>query len=170
MTNLRIICNSSINQAITPEQAMSSLMYPKVFSDYMGRINKCGPLLHLLPTRVYWYSIVAGDAFSFSLNKKELSDLLITRPAFADAAADNAVFTARVELVRVGALQHLQRTVVMKVQVMQQQEQGGAVHEEVQQVLVKDTGGIFVFEGPMADAAQPLKQVSKTFIHIFSYS
>lgn len=139
---------------------MSSLMYPKVFSDYMARIAKLGPLLKHLPTRVYWYAMVSGDAFSFALNKAELSHLLVNTATVGADAADSALFTARVELMRVSAVQRNLRTVVLKVQVQQQDVAGGAVHEETQQVQVKDTGGVFVFEGPMADPAKPMQQVS----------
>jgi pyruvate carboxylase len=139
---------------------MSSLMYPKVFSDYMARIAKLGPLLKLLPTRVYWYAMVAGDAFNFDLSKRQLTDLLVSPPAFADQAADTDLFTARIELVRVSAVQRSHRTVVLKVQVQQQGVADAAVHEETQQAQVKDTGGVFVFEGPMADAAQPTLQLA----------
>lgn len=132
-------------------------MYPKVFSDYMTRQAKLGPLLPLLPTRVYWYAMVAGDAFTFDLPKSELQELLTTVPAAFSGAADNAMFTARLELVRVSALQRHLRTVVIKVEV--QEHTAGAVHEEVHQVQVKDMGGVFVFEGPMADPAKPTQQV-----------
>lgn len=139
---------------------MSSLMYPKVFSDYMARLAKLGPLLKHLPTRVYWYAMVAGDAFTFDLTKAELAHLLVNAPTVGTGAADSDKFTARVELMRVSAVQRNLRTVVLKVQVQQQGAQdGGAVHEETQQVQVKDTGGVFVFEGPMADPAKPMQQV-----------
>lgn len=134
-------------------------MYPKVFSDYMARLAKLGPLLKHLPTRVYWYAMVAGDAFNFDLTKAELSHLLVNTPAVATTAANSDLFTARVELVRVSAVQRNLRTVVLKVQVQQHGKDEAAVHEEVQQVQVKDTGGVFVFEGPMADPAKPMQQV-----------
>jgi pyruvate carboxylase len=137
---------------------MSSLMYPKVFSDYMARQAKLGPLLQLLPTRVYWYAMVSGDAFSFDLNKAQLAELLTAVPAAFAGAEDSAAFTARLELVRVSALQRHFRTVVFKVQV-QQQGGNGAAHEETHQVQVKDMGGVFVFEGPMADPAKSKEQV-----------
>lgn len=137
---------------------MSSLMYPKVFSDYMARQTKLGPLLQLLPTRVYWYALVAGDAFSFDLAGAQLAELLTSVPEAFSAAGDAAAFTARLELVRVSALHHHFRTVVFKVQVQQQGGQG-AVHEETHQVLVKDMGGVFVFEGAMADPSKPTQQV-----------
>ncbi len=143
---------------------MSSLMYPKVFSDYMARLAKLGPLLKHLPTRVYWYAMVAGDAFTFDLTKAELPHLLINKPTVGSDAADSDKFTARVELMRVSAVQRSLRTVVLKVQVQQQGAQsGGAVHEETQQAQVKDTGGVFVFEGPMADPAKPMQQVG--YVH-----
>lgn len=156
-------------QAISPEEAMSSLMYPKVFSDYMGRVAKLGPLLKLLPTRVYWYAMVAGDAFSFSLDKTQLSDLLVSVPTFVAGAADSDLFTARIELTRVSAVQRSHRSVVLKVQVQQQGVANATVHEEVQQVQVKDTGGVFVFDGPMADTAKPLQEVLCLFILLFYY-
>jgi pyruvate carboxylase len=144
---------------------MSSLMYPKVFSDYMARLAKLGPLLKLLPTRVYWYAMVAGDACSFDLTKAELAHLLApaslaAQPAAWSSAADDALFTARMELVRVSAIQRSHRTVALKLQVQQQGQGADAVvYEEVQTVLVKDNSGVFVFEGPMADAAKPMQQV-----------
>jgi hypothetical protein len=102
--------------------------------------------------------MVAGDAFSFDLSKRELGDLLTSVPASFAGAAEDARFTARLELQRVSALQRFMRTVAIKVEV--QQQGGEAFHCETHQVQVKDMGGVFVFEGPMADATKPLQQVS----------
>ena len=58
---------------------------------------------------------------------------------------------ASVELLRVGPVQKGKRTVYFRVS-------EGEVSEE-QTAEVQDSGGVFVFEGPMADASKPLTEV-----------
>lgn len=157
--------SAQMGQNITPEQAMSSLMYPKVFSDYMQRLDKEGPIRKLLPTKVHLYAAAPGDAFAFTISKEELPHLLASLPSAAsgyDLTA--ATHCARVELQRVSALQQGLRTVVFRLQLQPVGPAGSSgaaavVYEEVQQVQVRDTGGVFVFDGPMADPLLPLKQL-----------
>jgi pyruvate carboxylase len=124
-------------------------MYPQVFTDYMTRQQKKGPLLTELPTPVYLYAMAAGDIFDFDLTHAQLKHVLSTVPATLD---ENSSFTVRCELSRVSAIAQGHRTVSFKLQVF---ANGAVVYTETQNVEVKDTGGVFVFEGPMADANKP---------------
>ncbi len=128
---------------------MSYLMYPQVFTDYMTRQQKKGPLLTELPTPVYLYAMAAGDVFDVVLSRAQLYHILSTVPSALD---ENSVFTVRCELQRVSAIAQGHRTVTFKLQLF---ADNTVVHNEIQNVEVKDTGGIFVFEGPMADANKP---------------
>lgn len=128
-------------------------MYPQVFTDYMTRQQKKGPLLTELPSAVYLYAMAPGDVFDFDLSHAQLSHLLCTVPASLDV---NSIFTVRCELLRVSAIAQSHRTVSFKLQVF---ANGSVAHTETQNVEVKDTGGVFVFEGPMADAKKPTKEV-----------
>lgn len=55
--------------AVTAEQAMSYLMYPKVFSDYIKRLKTHGGLLlSALPTPVYIYGAAINHSFPVAEN------------------------------------------------------------------------------------------------------
>ncbi|KAJ1422218.1 hypothetical protein B484DRAFT_332400 [Ochromonadaceae sp. CCMP2298] len=144
---------------IAPEQAMSSLMYPAVWAEYMGRLAKQGPLRCRLPTDVFWYGALPGDSFSLCLSPQELPHLLTGAEAKAASEAGAEAFLVRAEVLRVGPVQQGQRTVVFKVRAQSQAASGqrGSVFEETQQLQVKDSGGVFVFQGPMVDASKPLQ-------------
>ena len=72
----------------------------------------------------------------------------------ADESLDGAEVESSVELLRVGPVQKGRRTVHFKVTLTL----GVSVSEE-QTAEVQDSGGVFVFEGPMADASKPLTEV-----------
>ena len=171
---------------ITAEQAMSSLMYPKVFSDYMTCLQQEGPLRTLMPTQAYLYALSPGDIFSFRLPAVDLIHLVSNYqfPRVANASGDDgdgvgvvdeelAHYYATIELLRVSSLQRQQRTVAFKIQIHKwtsipssiitidssSSSSSVMVHEETQQVQVRDSGGVFVFEGAMADPNLPLQQV-----------
>jgi len=190
---------------ITAEQAMSSLMYPKVFSDYMTCLQLEGPLRTLMPTQAYLYALSPGDIFSFRLPAVDLIHLVSNYqpPRVAVASGDDgdgggvvdeelAHYYATIELLRVSSLQRQQRTVTFKIQIHKwtsipysiitidssSSSSSVMVHEETQQVQVRDTGGVFVFEGAMADPNLPLQQVrgesnsacSVCNLHLSSYT
>ena len=56
---------------------MSSLMYPKVFSDYMGRLRKKGPLLRFLPTVAYFYGLLPGQELRMKVPSRLVRHLLL---------------------------------------------------------------------------------------------
>lgn len=56
---------------------MSYLMYPKVFTDYMTRIQKKGPLMPYLPSLVYFYAMAPGESFNMTLPADQLPHLLL---------------------------------------------------------------------------------------------
>jgi pyruvate carboxylase len=118
---------------ITPEQGMSSIMYPKVFSDYMTRLKAKSRLLRYLPTPVYFYAMEPGQKFTMTVPSS------LAREAINDftSSADNTDIT--IELRRVGPLKGGKRTIVFSVNGMEQSTD------------IRDSAGEFVFEGPMAE-------------------
>jgi len=143
---------------VSEEQAMSSLMYPKVFSDFMGRQRLKGPLLPQLPTLVYLYGLQPGQQFTMTVPRGSISHLLLNPPASLAASLttdDEEPLSVRVDLQRVGPLQRGRRAVAFQVAVFH----NGNVVEEQQVAQVADAGEAFHFEGPMADPAQPLNQL-----------
>jgi len=120
---------------ITSEQGMSSLMYPKVFSDYMKRRVARGRLLRYLPTPVYFYAMVPGQKFCMSVPGALSEDVLKSR------GPQEGFVQVQVECLRVSALKDSHRLVTVAVNGVEQHHN------------VKDTGGKFVFDGPMADPA-----------------
>eukprot|EP00606_Chrysophyceae_sp_TOSAG23-5_P001599 GSChrysophyteH2.ASY1.ANO1.821.1 assembled CDS len=113
-------------QPISEEMGMSSIMYPGVFKDFMRARAEKGLLLRYLPTPVYFYAMEAGQAFN------------ATVPVSLAAELTGTVVTSRV-----GPLQKGVRAVTF------------GVNGKDQVAEIKDTTGVFVFDGPMADAKKP---------------
>ena len=103
---------------------MSSLMYPKVFSDFMTRqVTKGGELIRHLPTPVYLHGMVPGGPA-----------VVLSVPL-----ASGGIERTEIRLSRVCPLKEGKRAVVFQIN-------GSIVHE----VSVKDSSGKFVYEGAMA--------------------
>lgn len=141
--NVRTLSNRW-GKPVSEEQAMSSLMYPKVFSDYLTRLTAKGPLLPLLPSLIYFYAMNPGDSFALELKREESKDLFVS-----ESLIGNVEGAVKIELLRVGSLNKGVRSVVFKLT-----NSSSGVSEE-QSVDVKDSGGVFVFDGPMATGGNP---------------
>ena len=148
--------SKQFDRPISDEQAMSSLMYPKVFSDFIKRIQQKGSLLPFLPSPVYFYALSPGDSFLMTLPVSSLTDLFITD--LSQRQWVNEKVEVKVELVRVGPLSKGSRSVYVRLSIIGNDDT--ALFSEEQSVEVKDSGGVFVFEGPMADASNPLQHVA----------
>jgi pyruvate carboxylase len=120
-------------ETISAEQAMSSLMYPKVFDDYMKRRRGKGRALRYLPTPVYFYAMSPGQKFNMLVPAEILVDVTKT------AATSPDQVNVSIELIRVCPLKEGKRKVIFSVNGIEQ-------HFDV-----KDTSGAFIFEGEMAD-------------------
>ena len=132
---------------ISPEQAMSSLMYPKVFADYIKRQQaRGGSLLGSLPTPVYLYGGSIGHTFTLPAPTTPTTTATTTDTVAADNGKD-----VTIQLLRVGPLNRGKRTLVW------------SVDGREYSVDVTDKADVFVFEGPMADAGDA-KQVRHTVI------
>lgn len=129
------------------EETMSSLLYPKVFADFLAKQKKAGGgLLRLLPTPVYLHGLAPGLSFTLpAVPGPLLADLL--HPSSADSSSPESVSSVTVTLDRVAPLKQGHRELTFRVQA------GGEV--QVQVARVKDSTGAFVFAGAMADAASP---------------
>lgn len=141
--------SSKWNQKITREEAMSYLMYPKVFTDYMEAKLKKGNLLRWIPTPVYFYGMVPGSSFSVRI-KQSLANEVLKSPNTPEINEDNLV-DVHISMERIGPLKDRHRTVVF------------LVNGKEQHARVKDTSGAFVFDGPMANAANK-NEVYKSII------
>ncbi|CAM9994803.1 unnamed protein product [Discosporangium mesarthrocarpum] len=143
---------------VTDELVISSLLYPKVFDDYVKFVEENSSLVTLLPTPVYWYGLEVGDTFPLLLPSPSVVELL--RPgngtkngqpapeaAGVAPSSGSAIggVSVNIGLVRVGPMKSGgMRTVVMSV---------GGVSQEVE---VKDDVGGVDFSGPMADTGNLL--------------
>ena len=121
-------------RVISPEEGMSSLMYPQVFTDFMTRREQKGLLLKRLPTPVYLYGLLPGESFVLpNVPASEVKDALVT---CGGASADVNITLKRIGPLKGGNM----RSILFTVNGKEQQ------HE------VKDSSGKFEFEGPMADS------------------
>lgn len=148
------------NQPMTPEDGMSYLMYPQVFTDYMKRQQSKGSLLTKLPTPVYFYALTSSDVFDMLLSADQLPAIFANTEGLTTNAvpSEEGFYRVRVELLRVSAIHQQHRTLTFRIQLLNDTD-FSVVYTETQQSDVKDTGGVFVFEGPMADPTKPLIQV-----------
>ena len=121
-------------RTISPEEGMSSLMYPQVFTDFMTRREQKGLLLKRLPTPVYLYGLLPGESFTMSsVPASEVKDALVS---CAGASADVCITLKRIGPLKGGNMRSILFT----------------VNGKDQQHEVKDSSGKFEFEGPMADS------------------
>lgn len=143
----RAALSTAFGTEISPEQAMSSLMYPKVFSDFMKRQqSRGGALLRLLPSPVYFYGLLPGQTFSLTA-PAALAAAGLGVGVGAESASPFEGVAVTVELKRVSALKEGKRSVVW------------AVNGAEQICEVKDNSGKFVYSGPMADPAATPRQL-----------
>jgi pyruvate carboxylase len=123
--------------SISPEMGMSSLMYPKVFSDFMQARKKKGLLLRYLPTPVYFYAMKAGQKFTMCVPVALAAE--VTKEEKGDKSGFEVV---EVMLKRVGPLARKCRIVVFSINGSSEQH-----------ISVRDSTAGFEFDGLMADTS-----------------
>ena len=121
---------------ISPEQGMSSIMYPKVFSDYMTRLKAKSRLLRYLPSPVYLYAMEPGQKFTMNVPSTFANEVI---HEFTPSSETTEV---TIELRRVGPLKSGKRNIVF------------SVNGKEQSTDVRDSAGEFIFEGPMAEVGK----------------
>ena len=122
--------------AVSAEEAMSSLLYPKVFADFMGRQqNKGGGLLRYLPSPVYFHGMIPGQMFTMNIPAELANNVMET------ASVGQDIVAVSVQLDRVSPMKKGYRELFF------------TVNGVTQCAVVKDSTGAFVFEGPMADSS-----------------
>ncbi|CAN0428466.1 unnamed protein product, partial [Hapterophycus canaliculatus] len=84
---------------VTDELVVSSLLYPKVFDDYLSAMDKSSTLLTSLPTPVFWYGLAVGQEFSISVANP--ADLLLDSGSGPGGAAAPST-DVKIRLERVG--------------------------------------------------------------------
>ena len=145
---------------------MSYLMYPQVFMDYVKRFQKKSTILTLLPTPVYLYALNAGDVFDMNFIQTSQLGEVLAGDGWKSVVSSDGRYHLRMELQRVSPINHQHRVVSSKLSLLSLDY--ACIYTESQQVSVKDTGGVFVFEGPMADPKKPTDQV-RAFIGDIQY-
>jgi pyruvate carboxylase len=122
---------------MSPEEAMSSLMYPKVFSDFMKRQqDKGGELLRYLPSPVYFHGMMPGQHFTMNVPSHLAKDV-------TEVSDDQDTMSISIQLDRVAPKKKGHRELFF------------TVNGVVQCANVKDSTGVFVFEGAMANLSVP---------------
>jgi len=139
--------SAKFSREISPEEGMSSLMYPKVFEDFMKDQTKKSQLVRFIPSPVYLYGMLPGSSFFMSIPpaavpQSALDDLRLDAAQLAQFEGPGGI-NVTVTMDRISSLKDRHRTVVFR------------VNGKEQHVQVKDTSGVFVFEGPMANGADP---------------
>jgi pyruvate carboxylase len=120
---------------LTPEEGMSSIMYPKVFADYMKRQEeKGGELLRHLPSPVYFHGMKPGQEFTMKVPASLAGDVCEVPEGSSDS------LSVSVKLDRIAPMKKGHR------------ELSFTINGMVQVANIKDSTGAFVFDGPMADA------------------
>eukprot|EP00755_Sulcionema_specki_P005035 Sspe_Gene.31625::Locus_15584_Transcript_1_1_Confidence_1.000_Length_4052::g.31625::m.31625/K01958/PC, pyc; pyruvate carboxylase len=84
-----------LHREATMEEVISSLLYPKVFSDFLDYIDTTTSAVTALPSKVFWYGMQVGE----TIELKDLKDDAV-QDLLADAAPD--VREAKITLSRVG--------------------------------------------------------------------
>ena len=116
--------------------------------------TKGGILLRHLPTPVYFYGLTPTQSFTMTVPTSAAHLVLKSK---ADAAASTEdTLRVTVTLTRVGPLKDGKRAIAW------------SVNGQEQVADIKDATGVFVFEGPMADAANN-KQVIILSIYLSTY-
>ncbi|RYY72373.1 hypothetical protein EON63_20960, partial [archaeon] len=119
--------------------------------------QKKSNVLTLLPTPVYLYALSPGDVYDMNyIHTNQLGEVL-AGDGWKNMVTGEGTYHLRMELQRVSPINHQHRTVSLKLSLLSLQY--ACIYTETQQVAVKDTGGVFVFEGPMADPKKPTDQV-----------
>eukprot|EP00604_Paraphysomonas_vestita_P000599 CAMPEP_0174824330 /NCGR_PEP_ID=MMETSP1107-20130205/33192_1 /TAXON_ID=36770 /ORGANISM="Paraphysomonas vestita, Strain GFlagA" /LENGTH=1169 /DNA_ID=CAMNT_0016051125 /DNA_START=367 /DNA_END=3876 /DNA_ORIENTATION=+ len=142
--NLNNLITKWPDMNLTEEDGMSSLMYPKVFADYMKSLtNKGGDVIRYLPTPVYLYGMVPGQAFTASIPSSVLSSPSNPPNLINISNNDSQNVEVSVKLERITSLKNGSREFIF------------TVNGAKQVAVIKDTSNAFVFEGPMATAGNP---------------
>lgn len=122
---------------VSEEEGMSSLLYPKVFADYMTRQqSKGGGLLRLLPSPVYFHGLAPGQEFSMTVPAELLGGVL----GGQEGRQEGTLVTVRLD--RVCPVKQGKRDLCF------------TVNGLPQVASVRDSAGEFVFTGAMAEAGQ----------------
>ncbi|GAB5034711.1 pyruvate carboxylase [Nannochloropsis oceanica] len=128
----------------TPEDVISSLLYPKVFADYLKFFSTHGPGPRFLPTPCFYYGMEIGKEFTqtFSLPSSLVKQELGLENNSSSTSSDDDSLSVSVTLNRVGPLRKGEyRTLYF------------SVNGQAMEVEVQDTSGEALFDGPMADKA-----------------
>jgi pyruvate carboxylase len=88
LTAERAEAEKRLGRQIGGNEFASYLMYPKVFSDYVGADRKYGPV-SVLPTPIYFYGMQVGDETSFGIEKGK--SLVVRLQAVGDTDEEGQV-------------------------------------------------------------------------------
>ena len=139
-------------RAFTDEDVSSSLLYPKVFADYVAHVNQYGGAVTRLPTPAFWHGLAVGQTATLAL-PAALAASEFGHAHDGDCAPDGAAVAVDITLERVSGKKHGGvRTLEFSLRV----GGGGAGGRTARQhVELKDAEGGEAFAGPMAKADEP---------------
>ena len=159
-------------RAFSDEDVSSSLLYPKVFADYVEHLNRYGGAITHLPTPAFWHGLAVGQTATLALPAAlAAAEFGYTRADTNDgdgaAGSDGAAVAVSISLERVSGKKHGGvRTLEFALRVGGGGEGegaaggGGQVRTARQHVELKDAEGGEVFAGPMARADEPSELAS----------
>jgi len=119
--------SETYGRPFTKEDALASLLYPKVFADYLDFCDKNSYCVTNIPTPAFWYGMEVGDTIEVELPEDNGLDM---------PAGKSTIGLKRIGPVKAGFMRSISFLVNGKEQVVE----------------VKDNAGNEEFEGPMADA------------------
>eukprot|EP00899_Mesostigma_viride_P000910 jgi/Mesvir1/1081/Mv17594-RA.1 len=133
---------------MSEEDVISSVIYPKVFDEYMEFVSKYSTLPSRLSTPVFWYAMEVGQTTTMKVPIKNAKELNLTEAeAMAAQIKDSPdLFLATIKLQRVSPVQHGKiRTVTF------------SVNGKTQVVDVQIAGDTKKFTGKMAEAGNKMQ-------------
>jgi pyruvate carboxylase len=130
------------------EDLVAYMLYPKVFVDFLTKINETSPVLTLLPSTMAISGMEVGSSFQLPA---DAWDWVFSQPKASseeekkDEEQEGATTEIRVELKRIGGIMKENRKLLFQI--------SSGDSSETQEVTIKDNGDGdgFTFTGQMAD-------------------
>jgi len=132
------------------EEVSASLLYPKVFSDFLAHEATYGAAITYLPTPAFFYGLSVGGATRFQVPARLAISEFGCEQAAAEKCAEegSGMVDVEITLTRVGPKKHDSMRVL-------QFSVRAAGQMTTHAIELKDTDGVETYDGPMAKAEDP---------------
>ena len=132
---------------------MCSIMYPKVYSDYLNRLKSQGHYVRYLDTPQYLHGMIAGETTTLTPPQDYTSSSINshTFTSLNNTTSDGIV----IKCDRISAVKNKMRTVTFTISATTAIT-GNSINDTYN-VTVKNASAEFEFTGPMADTSEPLQ-------------